>query len=259
MTVDPDRPVALITGGGSGIGSAIAQRLARDHQVVVCGRRAAPLEAIAAQTGGMAVVVDLCDPIGPAGLVSQVIARFGRLDALILNAGVVLPAPVAAMSLADWQTQMTVNLTSPFLLAQAALPYLLKRQGKIVAIASAAAHATGSGLSAYSASKAGLIQLVETIAFENARFGLRANSISPGWVRTEMGDVEMAELGGSAEEGYARVTAQIPQRRAATPAEIANVAAFLLSDDASFMNGATVPVDGGSGVVDVGMLAFDQP
>lgn len=252
------RPVALVTGGGSGIGAAIARRLAADFRVVICGRRPGPIERVAGEIGGVAMVCDLADLSGTQSLPDRIVARLGRLDALVLNAGIVLPAPVAAMPLDDWQAQLTVNLTSPFVLTQAALPHLLMRQGRIVGIASVAAHATGMGLAAYSASKAGLIRLIQSIAFENARHGLRANAVSPGWVRTEMGDMEMAELGGSADEGYAQVTRQIPQRRPADASEIAAVVAFLLSDAASFMNGSVVTADGGGRTVDVGMLAFDS-
>lgn len=252
-----DLPVALVTGGGSGIGAAIARRLCRTHQVVVCGRRPEPLLRIADETGATAIQCDLADLEQTRALPERVTARFGRLDAVILNAGIVAPSPVIDMPIDDWETQLRINLTSPFVLSQAALPHLIDRKGSIVGIASAAAHATGMGLSAYSASKAGLIRLIQSIAFENARLGIRANAISPGWVRTEMGDMEMAELGGTADEGYAQVTKHVPQRRAADPGEIAGIVAFLLSADASFMNGSVVTADGGSQTVDAGMLAFD--
>lgn len=252
-----ERPVVLITGGGTGIGAAIARVLAERYQVAICGRRAAPIDAVAAEIGGAAFVTDLGDAASAANLVPQVIARFGRLDALVLNAGVILPSAVAQMPLADWQAQIAINLTAPFILAQSALPHLIMRKGGIVAIASAAARGTGQGLAAYSASKAGLVLLTQTIAFENARHGLRANIISPGWVRTEMGDAEMMALSGSVEDGYAKVTRNIPERRAGLPIEIARVAAFLLSDAASYLNGAVIPVDGGGTIVDVGMLGFD--
>lgn len=108
-----DRPVALVTGGGSGIGAAIARALGTDHRVVICGRRIEPLQSIAGEIDGLALQADLSLPEASITIVEQTIDRFGRLDALVLNAGIVEPAPFADMALDSWQRQIMVNLTSP--------------------------------------------------------------------------------------------------------------------------------------------------
>ena len=142
--------------------------------------------------------------------VRRIADRCGRLDALVLNAGIVEPWPVVEMPLESWQRQIMVNLTSPFLTVQAALPHLIRQKGAIVGIASAAARHTGAGLSAYGVYKAGLVRLIQSIAFEYASAGVRANAVSPGWVRTEMGDVEMTALSGSPDAGCALATQHVP-------------------------------------------------
>ncbi|MER8417549.1 SDR family oxidoreductase [Mesorhizobium sp. M1329] len=258
--VDESRPVALITGGGTGIGAAIALKLASTHFVAICGRRETVLRTVANQTGGLAIATDISVPADAAAVVEKVVAHFGRLDSLVLNAGTVIAASISEMSIVDWQTQIDVNLTAPFVMAKAAIPHLLRTKGAIVTISSVAGATAGAGLAAYSSSKAGVTLLTQTIAFEYARHGLRANVIAPGWVRTEMADMEMGMLteGGDPEPGYSRVTRLVPQRRAADASEIANVAAFLLSPEASYVNGALINVDGGSSVVNQGLVEFDQ-
>ncbi|GAB7003459.1 hypothetical protein JCM18899A_09300 [Nocardioides sp. AN3] len=153
-----------------------------------------------------------------------------------------------------------VNLTSPFLLVRAALPHLLAARGAVVAVSSVAALRASERMAAYSASKAGLLMLTQSLAVDHGH-GLRANAVCPGWTATEMGDMEMAELaaerGISADDAYRLATAIVPQRRPARPAEIARVVAWLLSDAASYVNGTVLPVDGGSCIVDPGTVALD--
>ena len=260
MTFDAIGPVALITGGGTGIGAAVARLLAATHRVVVCGRRAESIDRVAKEIGGLALVADISIEASCRELVQHVTAEYGRLDGLVLNAGIVKAAPVATMTTADWQAQIDTNLTGPFFLARECIPHLIKSKGSLVSVASVSASEVGAGLSAYAASKAGLTLLTQSIAFEYARHGIRANVIAPGWIRTEMGDMEMMTFGnGNLEDAYARVTRFVPQRRPGLATEAASAVVWLLSPAASYVNGAVLNVDGGTSTVSVGLVDFDEP
>ncbi len=254
--------VVIVTGGGTGIGAAVARTLASsgDH-VVTCGRREAPLRAVAEETGARVVVADVSEPEGVTRVVDETIATFGRLDGLVINHGIIHAGRIDEVTPEQWDETLRVNLTSPFLLARAALPHLLAARGAVVAVSSVAALRASDGMAAYSASKAGLLLLTQSLAVDHGRDGLRANAICPGWTATEMGDLEMADLaaerGVSREDAYRLATAVVPQRRAAQPEEIAATVAWLLSDAASYVNGVVLPVDGGSCVVDPGTIALD--
>jgi meso-butanediol dehydrogenase/(S,S)-butanediol dehydrogenase/diacetyl reductase len=252
----------LVTGGGTGIGAAVARQLKeKGDQVVICGRRAEPLQQVAEATGALAVVADVSDADGVKHVVDETIAAFGRLEGLVLNHGIIRPGRVDELSIEDWQDTLQVNLTGPFLLVRAALPHLLAARGAVVAVSSVAALRASEAMAAYSASKAGLLLLTQSLAVDHGPDGLRANAICPGWTATEMADMEMAELGESrgisAADAYRLATAVVPQRRAASADEVAGAVCWLLSDAASYVNGAVLPVDGGSCVVDPGTLALD--
>jgi meso-butanediol dehydrogenase/(S,S)-butanediol dehydrogenase/diacetyl reductase len=255
--------VALISGGGSGIGAATARLFAREGaSVVVTGRRPAPIESVAAEIGGAAVAGDASDPAHAAAAVDTAVRTFGGLDVVVANAGVGLGGSAAEVTDEQWTMTLDVNLTGPLLLIRAALPRLIDRGGgSIVVVSSVSAVVADNDSAAYAASKAGLLGLMRSVAVDYGPLGVRANAVLPGWVRTPMADGSMDELGArdgiSRDAAYAAATVDTPLRRAGEPGEIAACCAFLAGDESSFVTGACLVADGGSTVVDVAGLAWD--
>jgi NAD(P)-dependent dehydrogenase (short-subunit alcohol dehydrogenase family) len=254
--------VVLITGGGTGIGAAVArQAAAGGWHVVITGRRADVLASVAGECGALAIAADMAVEEEVNRVVAQVIERFGRLDGVVANAGIMRVGDVVTTTLDDWHDVLNVNLTGPFLVARATLPHLLEARGAFVAVSSIASLRVTPGSAAYSVSKAGLTMLTMTLARDFARRGVRANVVSPGWVRTEMADGEMTEFGApyglSVDEAYAEVTSLVPAGRAAAPSEVANAVLWLLGPESSYVNGATLVVDGGTILGDPGSVPFE--
>lgn len=254
---------AIVTGGGTGIGAATARRLAADgYSLVLSGRRQAPLDEVARAIGRNAVVVpgDVGDPEHAEALAAVARDTFGGIDAVVLNAGVGESRPAGEETVEGWESVLRTNLTGAFLVARAALPALVERRGSLVAVASINATRAGPGWAAYCTSKAGLVMLTQTIANDYGPQGVRANAVCPGWVRTPMAEDDMDALaeqrGVTREEAYDLTHAHVPLRRAAEPDEVAAVISFLVSDAASYVTGAAIPVDGGAAVVDVSATAW---
>lgn len=256
------RRVALVTGGGSGIGAATAAVLqSSGWHVVICGRRQAALEAVAAATGATTIAADVASPEDARRLVREVVERHGRLDGVVLNAGTVRPGSVSALRDEDWDAMVATNLSGPFRILRDALPHLTHSGGSVVGVASMSALRATSATAGYNATKAGLVMLMQSIAVDYGPQGVRSNVLCPGWTRTEMADGEMAELAAErdidVETAYQQATAMVPLRRPAEAKEVAAVVKWLLSDEASYVNGAVLPVDGGQAPVDPGVVAFD--
>lgn len=257
-------PVGVVTGGGSGIGAATATVLAEaGWRVVVAGRREAPLRRVADAVGGLAVVADAATEPGANLVVEATVECFGRVDGLVANAGIVRPGSIESATIADWDDTIRTNLTGPFLLARAGIAHLRAARGAMVLVGSVGGLRAGPENVAYAASKAGVSMLAQALAVDHGPEGVRVNAVAPGWIASEMADAEMAAFGTprglTTEQSYAAVTRTVPARRAGTAREAAEAIAWLLSDRASYVNGATLRVDGGTAVVDAGTAAYLTP
>lgn len=251
--------VALISGGGTGIGAATAARFRREGaEVVVMGRRREPLEEIAAATGAALFVGDAGLTADARGAVAFTNERFGGLDVLVPNAGAPLRGGVADLSDDEWHASIHANLATVYVLCREALPSILARRGNIVIVSSLAGVVAPPTLAGYITTKHALTGLTRSMAGDYGPQGVRVNSVNPGWVRTAMGDEAMdgisAMTGISREEAYRLVTKNVPLRRPAEPEEIADICLFLASDEASIVTGAVVMADAGASNVDVAMI-----
>jgi 3-oxoacyl-[acyl-carrier protein] reductase len=237
---------ALVTGATGGIGAAIARALhGQGAKVALTGRREAELQSLATELGERVFVApaDLSDPAAPAVLVEKVEAEFGALDILVNNAGLTRDGLALRMGDKDWSDVIEVDLTAPFRLARACLRGMMKRRsGRIVSIASIVGVTGNPGQANYAAAKAGLIGMSKALAQEVAPRGVTVNVVAPGFVKTAMTDA-LNDAQKTALMG------RIPMGRMGASEDIAAAVAYLASDEAAWVTGVTLHVNGGMAMI----------
>ena len=238
----PSRKTWFVTGAARGLGAAIARAaLDADDRVVVAGRnRDALVEAFGPDSDTvLSVTLDVTDAATIAAAVEATVARFGRIDVLVNNAGITRDGLLVRMSDDDWRAVLDTNLSGAFYLSRAAGKLMMKqRSGSIINISSVVGVMGNAGQANYAAAKAGLIGLTKSVARELAGRGVRANAVAPGFIATDMTDALPVAARDAA-------TASIAMGRLGSPEDIAATVAFLASDDASYITGQVIAVDGG--------------
>ena len=238
--------VALVTGGGRGIGAATAQRLAEEGaRVVVSDMDIAPAEDVAKPLGGLAVACDVTNRDAVEGMIGRAVTELGRLDILVCCAGIIRDNLLFKMTDDDWDSVIDTHLKGTFLCARAAQkPMVQQKYGKMVFLSSTSALGN-RGQTNYSTAKAGLQGMARTLAIELGPFNINVNAVAPGFVETRMTRATAERMGVDFEAFKVGAASQIPLGRIGQPEDIANVVAFLCSDESSFVSGQTVYVRGG--------------
>lgn len=250
MTARLQDKIAFITGGGSGIGAATAERFAEEGaRVVICGRRQAPLDEVVGRiraAGGHAeaVVADVSDEAAFTAALEDCARRHGRLDILVNNAMAYTWGPIEAMSSADWQANFSTSVDGTFWGTRSAMQLMKAHGGSIINLSSICGTLGTPWMAGYSAAKAAVINFSRAAAAEGAAHGIRVNVVIPAVVETP------ATAGMLADPASKASTEKlIPMGRVGKPRELANAILFLASDEASYVTGATLPVDGGRAAV----------
>lgn len=236
--------VVVITGAGSGIGAGAAQRFAREGaSVVLVGRTPEKLEKIAAQLPQGKHLVVPCD-VSKAdeveNLAQRVVEEYGRVDVLVNNAGIIVQGRIHEIKLSDWETLMATDLNGVFYCTHYLMPELLKSKGNVVNISSVSGLGGDWGMSVYNAAKGAITNFTRALAMDYGADGVRVNAICPGFTFTDLTE-EMKENEPLLKKFYER----IPLKRAGEPEDIADAIAFIASDDARYITGVNLPVDGG--------------
>lgn len=245
---------AVVTGAGSGIGRAVAERLAAEGMAVVCAdldRDA--VEAVAGAITGaghkaIALRADIADEASVAAMAARAMDWTGRIDTCIANAGAMVEGDLLSLSLDDWNRAMRVNATGTFLTARAVMPHLLAQGGTLVFTASTVGLTGMKGVAAYSAAKGAVVALTRQLAADYAARGVRVNAVAPGAVRTPLSESQFRARASDETEFQAllaQVIGRYPISRWGTPAEIAEVVLFLATERSAWMTGQIIPVDGG--------------
>ncbi|MEC3906840.1 SDR family oxidoreductase [Tamlana sp. 2201CG12-4] len=236
---------AIITGGGTGMGAATAKRLVQDGwNVTIFGRREAKLEEVVAEISKpdktLAVQGDVTNRDDVQKLIDAHMTKFGRLDGLVNNAAIVAGGPIGDVTIETWKQVMAINVEGVFNTINMSIEHLKKVGGSIVNVSSVSGVRGDWNFSPYCASKGAVTNFTHSLALELGAQGVRINAVAPS-----LTDTDMATFVTESEEMMAKVRNRLPLGRAARPEEIAAPIAFLMSDDASFINGAILPVDGG--------------
>jgi len=242
---------ALVTGGGRGIGAAVARRLAADGvKVAVTGRTQTEIDAIASELGGLALRADLTDRSATDAMVGELVDAFGRVDILVNNAGIAISAPLAKTSDEDWDRLLEINATAPMRLCRALIPAMVENGwGRVVNLASNAGVSGYRYTAGYCASKHALVGMTRALAIDLAKTGVTINAVCPGWVETNMVreavDRIVKKTGRTAEQAKASLASMSPQQRMLQPKEVAHVVAMLCGELARGVHGQAIVIDGG--------------
>jgi len=238
--------VAVVTGGGRGIGAAAAARLAAEGaRVVVSDLDVGPADEVAGPIGGLAIACDVTDRSSVESMVARTLSELGRLDILVCCAGVIRDNLLFKMTDEDWDLVIDTHLKGTFLCARAAQkPMVEQKYGKMVFLSSTSALGN-RGQTNYSTAKAGLQGMARTLAIELGPFNVNVNTVAPGFVETRMTRATAERMGVDFEAFKVGAASQTPLRRIGQPEDIASVIAFLCSDESSFVSGQTLYVRGG--------------